>query len=310
MPEYRHDPILDRRVIISPERAARPYTAQADVAPRTGPDECPFCPGHEDRTPPETYRSGPGAAETPGWSVRVVPNLYPIVGGDPADGTGDATGAHEVVILSPDHDAGFGELTADQAVEGFSVLRDRARVHLAAGRAFACAFINHGRGAGASIEHPHAQLVAPDAPSETVCAMTERFATDLIAREIADARRTGLVVVEGPAMAWCPPASWSPYLMRVAHRSTRARFDEATDAEIRVVADALRAALQRVAASLGEVAYNVVVHSAPPMERAAEMHWHLEIVPRTSVVAGFEIGSGIYANSMAPEQAAAFLRGD
>ncbi len=310
MPEYRHDPILDRRVIIAAERAARPYTARADPSARSGPEHCPFCPGHEDHTPPETYRTGPGAPDTAGWTVRVVPNLYPIVGGDAASGTGDATGAHEVIILSPDHDAGFAQVTHDQAVGARLVMRDRARVHLDAGRAFVSGFVNQGRAAGASIEHPHAQIVAPDAPSAAVVAMTERFTTDLVAREIADARKANLVVAEGPAMAWCPPASWSPYLMRVAHRSTRARFDEATDAEIRVVGVTLHAALGRVAATLGEVAYNVVVHTAPPGIRSAEMHWHLEIVPRVSVVAGFELGSGIYANSMAPEQAAAFLRGD
>ena len=289
------------------ERSARPYTTALSPDLRTGPESCPFCEGHEDRTPPETYRTGDGDPDASGWSVRVVPNLYPIVG---TVEHGDATGAHEVVILSPAHDAGFGGLDLEQAVEVLTVVRDRARVHLGAGRAYVSAFLNQGRRAGASIEHPHAQLVAPDAPAEAVAAMTARFSTDLIAREIADARRTGLVVVEGPALAWCPPASWSPYLMRVAHRSTRARFDEATDAEIRVVAASLRGALGRVLAVLGDVAYNVVVHSAPPAVRVAEMHWHLEVVPRTSVVAGFEIGSGIYANSVAPEQAAAFLRGE
>ena len=306
MPEYRHDAILDRRVIVAAERSARPYTTTANPGLRTGPDTCPFCEGHEDRTPPETYRTGDGAPDAPGWRVRVVPNLYPIVG-TPA--TGDATGAHEVVILSPDHDRGFAQLEPDQATEVLIVVRERARVHLAAGRAYACAFLNHGRGAGASIEHPHAQLVAPDAPSDAVAAMTARFSTDLVAREMADARRAELVVIDGPAIAWCPPASWSPYLMRVAHRSTRARFDEATDAEVGVVADALRGSLGRIHTVLGDVPYNVIVHSAPPEARAAEMHWHLEVVPRTSVVAGFEIGSGIYANSVAPEQAAAFLRG-
>lgn len=307
MPEYRHDSILDRRVIVAAERSARPYTTTVNPNLRTGPDTCPFCEGHEDRTPPETYRTGGGAPDTRGWRVRVVPNLFPIVG---AAATGDATGAHEVVILSPDHDRGFAQLEPDQATEVLTVLRDRARVHLAAGRAYVSAFVNQGRGAGASIEHPHAQLVAPDAPSDAVGAMTSRFSTDLVAREMADARRGELVVIDGPAIAWCPPASWSPYLLRVAHRSTRARFDEATDAEVGVVADALRGALERIQTVLGDVPYNVIVHSAPPGIGAAEMHWHLEVVPRTSVVAGFEIGSGIYANSVAPEQAAAFLRGD
>lgn len=305
MPEYRVDPILHRTVVIAAGRAARPYTANSATTSRSGPDTCPFCEGHEAQTPPETARTGAGQPDTPGWRVRVVPNLFPIVG---APDSGDATGAHEVVVLSPDHDRDFGALTLDQAVEVLTVLRDRVRVHLDAGRAFATPFVNHGRGAGASIEHPHAQIVAPDRLADHVRAMTERFTTDLVAHELAAARRGGLVVVDGPAPAWCPPASWSPYLLRVAHRSTRARFDDATDPELRVVAEGIQGALGALQRLLGAVPYNVVLHSAPPGVPAREMHWHVEIVPRTSVVAGFELGSGVFANSVAPEQAARLLQ--
>jgi UDPglucose--hexose-1-phosphate uridylyltransferase len=305
LPEYRYDAIHDRRVIVAADRAARPYTTTEPADQRSGPEHCPFCPGHEDRTPPETCRTGDGAPETPGWRIRVVPNLYPIVGASEA---GDATGAHEVVILCPDHDRDLAALDDDQVVELFTVLRDRVRFHLAGGRAFAVAFVNHGRAAGASIEHPHAQIVAPDALAAPVVAMTDRFTTDLVAAELAVARRTDLVVVDGPAPAWCPPASWSPYQLRVAHRSTRARIDDATDAELAVVAKGTRDALVAVHRALPGAPYNVVVHSAPPELPAREMHWHVEIVPRTSVVAGFELGSGVFANSVAPEQAARLLR--
>ena len=305
MPEYRYDAIHDRRVIVAAERVARPYTTTAAAESRTGPERCPFCPGHEDQTPPETCRTGDGEAETPGWRIRVVPNLYPIVG---APDAGDATGAHEVVILCPDHDRDLPALDDDQATELFVVLRDRIRFHLDAGRVFVVAFVNHGRAAGASIEHPHAQIVAPDAPAPAVTAMTERFGTDLVAAELAVARRSDLVVVDGPAPAWCPPASWSPYQLRVAHRSTRARIDEATDTELGVVALGVRDALRAVQRALPDAPYNVIVHTAPPGVTAREMHWHVEIVPRTSVVAGFELGSGEFANAVAPEQAAARLR--
>jgi UDPglucose--hexose-1-phosphate uridylyltransferase len=307
VPEYRFDAIHDCRVIIAAERAARPYTTVDGSDRRTGASACPFCPGNEHQTPPELCRTGDGDADTPGWRIRVVPNLYPIVGA--ADG-GDATGAHEVVILCPDHERDFAQLDDHEATELFLTLRDRVRVHLEAGHAFASVFVNHGRAAGASIEHPHAQIVAPDRPSDAVVAMTERFTTDLVASELAAARRAGLVVVDGPAPAWCPPASWSPYEMRVAHRSTRARFDEATDAEIAVVARGTRDALVAVDRALPGAPYNVIVYSAPPGVATREMHWHVEIVPRTSVVAGFELGSGIYANSVAPEQAARILRRD
>jgi UDPglucose--hexose-1-phosphate uridylyltransferase len=306
MPEYRHDAILDRRVIVAADRAARPYTTIEGTDRRSGPGACPFCPGHEAETPPETCRAGDGDADTPGWRIRVVPNLYPIVGAPEA---GDATGAHEVVILCPDHDRDLAALDDDQVTELFVVLRDRVRFHYEHGRAFASVFVNHGRGAGASIEHPHAQIVAPDRPSEALAAMTARFETDLVAAELAQARRADLVVVDGPAPAWCPPASWSPYQLRVAHRSTRARIEEATDAELEVVARGTRDAVAAVTAALPGAPYNVIVHTAPPGVPAREMHWHLDIVPRTSVVAGFELGSGIFANSVAPEQAAEILRG-
>ena len=150
--------------------------------------------------------------------------------------------------------------------------------------------------------------MAPDRLADGVVAMTERFETDLIAAELAVARRTDLVVVDGPAPAWCPPASWSPYQMRVAHRSTRARIEDATDAELAVVARGTRDALASVHRALPGAPYNVLVHSAPPGVTAREMHWHVEVVPRTSVLAGFELGTGVFANSVAPEQAARMLR--
>src|SRR5579859_8177410 len=131
MSELREDVLSGRLVLVAPGRGARPHT----VAPTTAaaaPADCPFCPGHEDQTPPEVFRTGPGARDTPGWHVRVFPNLFPIVGPDGAPGAG---GAHEVAVLSPDHDRAFAALTDAEAVDVMTVLRGRARHHAAAGRA-------------------------------------------------------------------------------------------------------------------------------------------------------------------------------
>ncbi len=277
MPELRHDAISGRSVIVAIERAARPFTFPKPPASTTEPGDCPFCAGREEMTPPEVHRTGPGEAETQGWRVRVVPNLYPIVGpAEPHDpprtvdfgsehGATAVAGAHEVVVLSPDHDAAFARLDDDAAIEVLAVIRDRVRFHLDAGHAYVQAFVNHGEAAGASIAHPHAQLVALDMVPPAVAASVDRLATsDLVARELADARRENLVVLDGPAPAWSPFAAWVPYGLRVAHRSTRARFDEATDAEIRVVALGLRDALARLLDTLGDVPYNVVLRTAPP----------------------------------------------
>src|SRR5262249_7651007 len=158
VPELRRDELSGRWVLLAPGRAARPHTFPPPArGGASTPDECPFCPGHEKMTPPEVYRAGEGEADTPGWRVRVVPNLYPIVDGtDPGPGE---TGAHEVVVLSPSHTDSFAQLDERQAVQVLTVLRDRSRFHLGAGHTFVQVAINHGRAAGASIEHPHAQLV-------------------------------------------------------------------------------------------------------------------------------------------------------
>jgi UDPglucose--hexose-1-phosphate uridylyltransferase len=321
MPELRHDAISGRSVIVAIERAARPFIFPA--APGTGaePDDCPFCAGREAMTPPEVHRTGEGAPETEGWRVRVVPNLYPIVGPaephDPANakdfgvmhGATPVAGAHEVVVLSPDHNVSFASLDDDAAIEVLTVIRERVQLHLAAGHAYVQAFINHGKAAGASIAHPHAQVVALDLVPGAVDAAIDRLATtDLVARELADARRDDLVVIDGAAPAWSPFAAWVPYGLRVAHRSTRARVEDATDAEIRVVALGLRDALRRLHAALGDVPYNVIIRTAPPGRPAGEFHWHVDVLPRTTLVAGFEEGTGILVNVVPPELAAARLR--
>jgi len=297
VPELRHDPLTDRLVIVAPERAARPHTA-AVVLPPTDrrADDCPFCPGHESETPPEVTRVGGGEPDRPGWKIRVVPNKYPIVE------------THEVVIFSPDHDRSFARLEPDEAAEILGLLRDRAAMHLGDGRAFVQVIVNHGDAAGASIAHPHAQLLAidlvPPAVPETITRL-DVAGVDMVARDLAEAGdRT---VVPGAATAWCPYAATAPFELRIAHRSTRARFDDATDAEIRVVAEATREALVRLERVLGDVPYNLVVHTAPP-GRAGNFHWYVEVTPRIATVAGFEMGTGILVNTVPPEHAAVMLR--
>jgi UDPglucose--hexose-1-phosphate uridylyltransferase len=309
MPELRRDELANRWVLLAPGRAARPHTfppASADTG--NTPADCPFCPGHEHMTPPEVDRTGDGAPETPGWRVRVVPNLYPIVGGDDA-GLG-ATGAHEVAVLSPAHGRSFAQLEEAQAVEVLTVLRDRARHHLRAGRAFVQIVINHGAAAGASIEHPHAQLVALDfvPPAvEHAVGRGEAAAGDLV---LADLERAGGAgrVLDGAAPSWCPYAASTPFELRVALRAPGARFEDADDAQVEEVAQTARSTLARLAEVLGDVPYNLVVHTAPPGVTEDAFHWYVEVQTRIAVVAGFEQGTGILVNTTPPELAASRLR--
>ena len=292
MNDVRHDPVTGRVVIMAAGRATRPHTlAQAQPDEDRGPESCPFCPGHESQTPPEILRTGEGAAGEPGWRVRVFPNLYPI------------TDAHEVVVLSPDHYRTFADLSDDAAAEVFMVLRDRVRVHLDAGLPFCTAIINHGRAAGASIAHPHAQVFGLGfVPPDVAAAIDRQLAApdDLLEDDIADARDRDLVLADGEVATWCPFASTSPLLARVCHADPGATFDSATDAEIAAIARATRDALAALGRAVEHAPYNVVVHTAP--------RWYIEITPRLSVVAGVEQASGVFVNTIPPEHAVGFLR--
>jgi UDPglucose--hexose-1-phosphate uridylyltransferase len=298
--DVRDDPLTGVRVLVAPGRADRPDAFRSDAASRPRhDDDCPFCAGNEARTPPEVARTGPGAPDTPGWRVRVVPNLYPI-----------RRGAHEVVVLSPAHDRTLGQLDASAAREALLVVRDRAAHHAAAGCAHVQAFVNQGRAAGASIEHPHAQLVGLDDVPPAVAAAADRFAAaarDLVAEELAHARDAELGVRSGAAAAWCPPASASPYAVRCAVEGAGPRFEDAADTEVSELADALRDVVRRVEVALGPVAYNVVVRSAP-RDTAPPFHWWVDVLPRVTTLGGFELGTGILVNPVAPAAAARALK--
>jgi UDPglucose--hexose-1-phosphate uridylyltransferase len=301
--EVRYDALSDRTVIVATGRDARPHQFRApDGDPDPGTEHCPFCPGHETMTPPEVARTGDGAPDTPGWRVRVVPNLYPIVD------------THEVVVLSPDHYRPFGTLDDAAAIEVLTMLRDRVAVHLdhglEVGHAAAVAILNHKREAGASLPHPHAQVLATDFVPPAIAAAVgrvEHAPTDLVLDDLAGSETLVLTsnAVNAGASAWCPFASSSPFQLRVASMRAGAHFDRASDEAIVAVALATRDALARLARALDDPPYNVVVHSAPPS--AATFHWYVEITPRLSVTAGFEQATGLFVNTVDPAQAARVL---
>jgi UDPglucose--hexose-1-phosphate uridylyltransferase len=302
MSELRHDPLSGHDVIVAAGRAARPVTF-APTSDQRGADVlgCPFCPGSESETPPEVARTGSGAPDGPGWRIRVFPNLYPIVGG--ADAGPGATGAHEVIALSPAHGHSLAHLDDDEAIELFTVMRDRVRTHLAAGHAYAVAVVNHLRPAGASIEHPHAQVFAldfvPAAVNQAVARVRES-GRDLVRDDAAPDELAITGAPDGVAI-WCPHASMTPYLVRIAHEHGGPTFDAAPDDTIASVALALRDVLGRLEAAVGDPPYNVVVHGAPP--GVESFHWYVEVIPRLTVIAGFEQATGILVNSVPPEQA-------
>jgi UDPglucose--hexose-1-phosphate uridylyltransferase len=322
MAELRRDLLTGRWVILAPGRAERPHEAQVATtqAPSEAPlADCPFCPGHEDQTPPEVARRGRGDPDGPGWQVRVVPNLYPIVQGNTDATIADsdelrqrrpAGGAHEVVLLSADHHRSLAQLDDRQVLEVLHALQDRARAHAAAGHVYTQVIVNHGVRGGASLAHPHAQIVAIDVTPPAVSEEIAHIATDdhcVLCSELHRQQDDPSLVVTGhDVMAWCPWWSSSAYELLLAPRQHLPRFEEA-GAELEAVAATVRDALGRLDRQLGDPPYNLVVHSLPA-DRNTDYHWHIHVRPRLQQDAGFELGTGIQVNIVDPAEAARHLR--
>lgn len=287
------------------------------------PEHDPFLPGHEDRTPPEVHavRPGGGAPDTPGWTVRVVPNLYPAL--DPAaitpgaDASPDlftaqpAAGAHEVIVNAPEPVTSLADLSTEQVVLAVDTWRERMRAHADA----SCRhlIVNERPEAGASLAHTHAQLYALDFVPAAVARERERFGAyavrtmggnllaDLVQEEVR--RRERIVAIDGEAVLMAPYAARVPFHLMLAPRRARARFEDdgATGAAL------LHDALRRLRARLGAgPPLNLWLRTAP---RGAEQFcWRIEIQPRLTHLAGLELGTGVSLCRLAPEQAAAELR--
>lgn len=329
MPELRKDPIMGRWVIISTERARRPFDftrVRADLAAA----DCAFCAGNEHQTPAEVlaYRTNGSRPNTPGWTVRVVSNKFPALRiegdlGRRGDGIFDlmnGIGAHEVIIETPDHEIDIANLGVEQIEDVLWSYHDRVLDLKKDVRfRYILIFKNHGAEAGASMEHAHSQLIAlPIVPlnvaeelrgSDRYYRYKERCVyCDLIQQELDDARR--LVAVNDDFVIVCPFAPRFPMETWILPRRHNPRFEEATKHEYRNLARALRDTLRRLSLVLTAPPFNYVIHSAPVNDADHHYyHWHLEIMPKLTQVAGFEWGTGFYINPVPPEDAAAQLRG-
>jgi UDPglucose--hexose-1-phosphate uridylyltransferase len=314
--ELRRNPLNGRWVTIASTRAARP----GDFASRHLPVEadssrpCPFCPGNEDAFPPalETY-GGEG-----NWLVRVVPNLYPAFAGDaphqldvlgPVFTQAPASGIHEVLVLSPDHRSTWGDLSDKQAGLVMAAARDRVEEHARHGVvAYTQVIVNNGREAGASLEHPHGQLLGiPFVPREITDEITAFAESDacVLCTTIDEERAGGhrVVLDTDRVMAVSPYWAGSPYelLLMPTRHSTGLAASEPAD--VVAVGRALRDVLARLGRLLDDAAYNLVFHTAPH-NHSGDYHWHVHVLPQVTSVAGFEQGTGVLINIVPPETAA------
>ena len=280
---------------------------------------CPFCPGNEESTPPALESYGTNGT----WAVRVVPNLYPAFEGTepmrvanlgPVFTQASASGVHEVLVFTPDHDASWADLDDKQVGLTMAAIRDRMEDHSRSSAVrYTQAIVNHGREAGASLVHPHGQLLGiPFVPGEIVDeeAGFQRFGATCLLCTVAEAEADAdhrVVHDDGRVLVVCPYWSGSPYEMLVIPRHHDAHLERAEPADVVAVGRALRDALQRLRRASGDTAYNLVFHSAPHHHRAL-FHWHVHVLPRTTSIAGFEQGTGVMINIVPPEHAARELR--
>jgi UDPglucose--hexose-1-phosphate uridylyltransferase len=338
-PELRIDPLTGLRVVLAPKRSERPFSFQPSEVHEQAREQCPLCEGREDWTPPETWalRPGGGGPDTPGWLVRAVPNKYPLLEHrkehpkaapieepeDPlTEGRGDpqlfssspATGVHEVIAHTPEHLSSIGDLPVEQLALALDGWKQRsgalADTELSS---YVHVMVNEGQAAGASLEHSHAQAYGLDFVPTVVARERERFNAhntrtmggcllcDLLQDEVR--RRERVIAVDDEAVLLAPYAARMPYELQLVPRSHEARFADAAATGARLLHDGF-ARLRKVLGAPPPL--NLWVRTAP--RGATSFHWHVDVVPRLTQLAGFELGTGVNVNIVAPERAAAELR--
>ncbi len=320
MSQLRLDPLTGRWVVITAARGERPNAFLERTVPLEDPNRrCPFCAGNEADTPEAISTYGEGDK----WRVRVVPNLYPaFTGHDPmaVNNLGPvymqapASGSHEVIILSPEHKDSWADLDGDQIDLVMQAICERMEAHADdSGLRYSQLIVNFGREAGASVEHPHAQLLGmPFVPRELMEEQGgfSRFRGNCIVCATLESEEWAslrLVYSDDDVIICCPFWSGVPYEMMVVPRSHKGHIVGSDKDAVTAVGRATQKALLSLRDAVGDVAYNIVFHTAP-FRSPTDYHWHVHIVPKITTPAGIELGTGVPINVVAPETAAEELR--
>ena len=328
MPELRREPVSGRWVIVATERAARPTDFETNPQIIKS-SFCPFCEGNEDKTPPEilAYRDNGTMPNTDGWRVRVVPNKFPALQAEGEylkceEGIYDmmnGIGAHEVIIESPRHIQSLTSLDNGNVEEVLLCYRDRL-VDLKSDERFVYGllFKNVGFSAGASLDHTHSQLIVTPIVPPLVAneiANARRFYQqrerclfcDMIQQEIETDKR--VIISTDNFVVFAPYASRFPFETWILPKKHESNFENLQGVEAKELAHVLKSVLTKLEATLDFPPYNYIIHSAPFNVTESEyFHWHIEIIPRLTNIAGFEWGTGFYINPTPPEEAAELLR--
>jgi UDPglucose--hexose-1-phosphate uridylyltransferase len=328
MSELRRDPVIGRWNIIDTESPAGIETFEMEPQVYAG-GRCPFCPGSESITPPEIYAVRPpqSPANSAEWQLRVIPNKFPalrIEGDLDRRGLGifdlsNGIGAHEVIIETPDHQKQMADLSVEELTRVLSAYKARSLDLRGDTRLkYALLFKNFGLSAGASLEHSHSQLIAlPIIPkrvqeelkgAQRYMEFRERCVyCDMLGQELQDKER--LICENRGFVAYCPFMSSFPFEIMLLPKTHAADYAKQGPESLVDLASLLKETLLRLRSALNNPAYNFIIHTAPiePRERE-EYHWHLELIPKLTRIAGFEWGTGFYINPTSPELAAQALR--
>lgn len=343
MRELRFDPIRNRWVIISTERARRPNDYLLGENGTNREDDvafaCPFCEGSEGKTPPEIFaiRENGSLPDSPGWKVRVVPNKYPALHIEDnayryATGIFDVVsgaGAHEVIIESPNHDRGLADLDVERIKDVLIAFRERIKDLFRDPRLrYVLIFKNHRAQAGASLTHTHSQLIAtpmvPPIVKQELTVSREHYREkerclicDLINQEFDYKKR--IAFESANYIIWTPFASSFPFETWILPKRHLHNYSIMADDELSDLSYVLRLNLLSIKSLLNDPPYNFVIHTSPSKflrpghpehwdSIEYDFHWHLEIIPRLTTIAGFEWGAGLFINPTSPEAAADYLR--
>jgi UDPglucose--hexose-1-phosphate uridylyltransferase len=327
MPELRKDPILGRWVIISVERGKRPTDFPSTSKKRRG-GFCPFCPGNEYTTPPEITairKDGSGPNER-GWSLRVMPNKFPALqaGGmlnKKGEGIYDkmnGVGGHEVIVETPDHNLTLATISPEAFEDTLMAYHSRLmELKNDKNIKYVLIFKNEGDAAGASLEHSHTQLISlpiiPRTVKDEVKGAHDHYDhrdrclfCDIVRQELDDGRR--VVHEDEDYIAISPFAPRAPFETWILPKRHESAFAP-KDGSFKGLAKVFQNVLKQIDATLDTPPYNFVIHTSPlDIENNEYYHWHIEIMPKLTKIAGFEWGSGFYINPTPPEEAARFLR--
>lgn len=326
MPELRYDPFRGKWTIIAADRGARPSSFARRQEHDGDNGVCPLCPGNEAMTPPEIYavRGDGSLPDTPGWSIRVVPNKYPALSLSAAPevvepglyAAAGAFGSHEVIVETTSHELQMADLSPEQISEVLRVYRRRVNDLFGDQRIdTVLLFKNYGAAAGASLIHAHTQLAALPFTPVDIRSETEAFARYgevaggcLMCRVLEEEASRGRRIVDAGRgfVVFAPFASRFPYETWIVPEEHAPCFTTITDDGCLQLAHVLRSLLYRLREEVQDPPYNLVLHTAPAGVEG--FHWHLELGPRLTTLGGFELGTGVMINTVAPETAAAILR--